>query len=68
MQLVERSLDVTRPDLLGDELVEVQAALQAEVDKAWEVAAGQAALRPNTSISGMSGTFMSGGVPARSRA
>ena len=46
VHLLERRLDVAEPDLLGHERVEVEAALQVEVDQHREVAAGQAVAVP----------------------
>ena len=84
LHAMERRLDVVEADRLGDEAVEVEAALQVEVDEQREVAAGRqspyqdgfsAPPRPKKSIIGMSGSPMSGlgtptctTVPARSRA
>ncbi len=85
VHLLERRLHVAEPDLLGDERVEVEPSLLVEVEtsigKSREGRQSPYQLdfsappRPKTSISGMSGTLMSGvgtptrtTVPARSRA
>ena len=46
MHLLERRLDVTETDLLGDERVEVEPALLVERDQHREVARGQAVAVP----------------------
>src|SRR4051794_37345610 len=46
VHLLERGLDVVQPDRLGDERVEVEAALQVQVDQHREVPGGQAVAVP----------------------